>query len=121
MLLSAYTGASGNIRVLYRLFSPENTDLSSNYEPFPGYKNYTVDANGIKRVTDPSLNDGTSDSRVNAGSDNQIYDYEYSADNLPYFSSFSIKVIISGTNQADVPYLNDIRAIANIKPQVWGN
>lgn len=117
VLLSAYTGSLGNVRVFYRLFSSYNTDLSSNYEPFPGYKNYTVDSNGIKRVKDPSLNDGTSDSFLNVGSQPIVYDYEYTADDLPYFNGFSIKVIISGTNQADVPYLRDIRAIANIKPQ----
>jgi hypothetical protein len=27
---------------------------------------------------------------------------------------------MSGTNQADPPYLSDIRAIATIKPEVWG-
>ncbi len=118
VLLSAYTGSSGDIRVLYRLFNSGNPELSSNYEPFPGYKNYQVDSNGIKRVIDPSLNDGTSDSFVNVGSSNEVYDYEYTADDLQYFDGFSIKVIISGTNQADVPYLKDIRAIANIKPQV---
>jgi hypothetical protein len=118
VLLSAYTGVSGNIRVLYRLFNLENQNLSSNYELFPGYSNYKVDSNGIKRVIDPSLNDGTSDSFTNIGSEPGIYEYEYTADDLQYFNGFSIKVIISGTNQADPPYLNDIRAIANIKPDV---
>lgn len=118
VLLSAYTGLTGNIRVLYRLFNSDNPYLSSNYELFPGYSNYTVDGNGIKRVTDPSLNDGSADSFVDVGSYNSVYDYEYTADDLPYFNGFSIKVIISGSNQADPPYLEDIRAIANIKPEV---
>jgi hypothetical protein len=116
VLLSAYTGQSGNIRVLYRLFNPDNQNLSSNYELFPGYSNYKVDSNGIKRVIDPSLNDGTSDSFVNPGPG--VYDYEYTADDLPYFNGFSVKVIISGKDQSDPPYLNDIRAIANIKPSI---
>lgn len=120
VLLSGYTGNNGDIRVLYRLLNSNNPQLSTNYELFPGYKNYLVDSTGIKRVIDPSLNDGTSDSFVNVGSSNEIYDYEYTADDLQYFDGFSIKVIISGTNQADVPYLNDIRAIATIKPQPWG-
>lgn len=118
VLMSAYMGDSGNIRVLYRLFNSNNPELSTNYELFPGYKNYAVDSNGIKRVIDPSLNDGTSDSPVRVGSYNQVFDYEYSADDLPYFNAFSIKVIISGTNQADPPYLSDIRGIATIKPEV---
>ena len=120
VLLGAYTGNSGNIRVLYRLFKSDNPDLSNNYELFPGYKNYTIDSNGIKRVVDPAQNDGTSDSFVDGGSYNVISEYEYTADDLPYFNAFSIKVIISGTNQADPPYLSDIRAIATVKPEVWG-
>lgn len=118
VLLSAYIGSSSDMRVLYRLFNTNNPKISSNYELFPGYKNYTVDSNGIKRVTDSSLNDGLSDSRVSVDSYFQEYDYEYTADNLPYFNAFSIKVVLSGTNQADSPYLSDIRAIATIKPEV---
>lgn len=117
VLLSAYTGNTGNIRVLYRLFKSDNPNLSANYELFPGYKNYSVDSNGIKRVIDPSLNDGTSDSLVRSGSYYGLFDYEYTADDLPYFNAFSIKVILSGTNQADPPYLSDIRAIATVKPE----
>ena len=118
VLLSAYTGSSSDIRVLYRLFNSDNPKISSNYELFPGYKNYTIDSNGIKRVTDPSLNDGSSDSRISVDSYFQEYEYEYTADDLPYFNAFSIKVIMSGTNQADAPYISDIRAIATIKPEV---
>lgn len=116
VLLGAYTGQYGNIRVLYRLFNPDNPLLSNNYELFPGYKNYFTDSNGIKRVIDPSLNDGSSDYAVMSGSEYKVSNYEYSADDLPYFSSFAIKVIMSGTNQADPPYLSDIRAIATVKP-----
>lgn len=117
VLLGAYTGSSGNIRVLYRLFKSDDPDISNNYELFPGYKNYSIDSNGIKRVIDPSLNDGTSDSLVRDGSFNVTSEYEYTADDLPYFNAFSIKVIISGTNQADPPFLSDIRAIATVKPE----
>jgi hypothetical protein len=116
VLLSAYTGATGNIRVLYRLFSEENPNISLNYELFPGYSNYQTDSNGIRRVIDPAFNDGTSDKFSDLGSYLATSDFEYTADDLPSFTGFSIKVILSGTNQADPPYLNDIRAIANIKP-----
>lgn len=118
VLLSGYIGQNGNVRVLYRLFKNDNPDQSANYELFPGYSNYTVDSNGIKQVIDPSANDGTQDSFVDVGSYSEIRDYEYTADNLPYFDAFSIKVILSGTNQADPPHLDDIRAIANVKPSI---
>lgn len=118
VLLSARTGKSGNIRVLYKLFNSNNLELSSNYELFPGYKNYTIDSSGIRRVTDPSNNDGTSDYFVDGGSYDTISEYEYTIDDLPNFNAFSIKVIMSGTNQADPPILNDVRAIATVKPEV---
>jgi hypothetical protein len=118
VLLSGYIGQSGNIRVLYRLFRNDNPAQSINYELFPGYSNYEVDGNGIKRVIDPSANDGTQDTFVSTGSNSEVKDYEYSVDDLEYFDGFSIKVILSGTNQADPPVLSDIRAIATVKPNI---
>jgi len=118
VLLSGYLGQNGNVRVLYRLFRNDSPDQSINYELFPGYLNYSVDGNGIKRVIDPSANDGTQDTFVSQGTNSELTDFEYTADDLPYFDGFSIKIIMSGTNQADPPHLSDIRAIANVKPNV---
>tara|TARA_R110000868_G_scaffold43748_3_gene146836 strand:- start:25282 stop:29172 length:3891 start_codon:yes stop_codon:yes gene_type:complete len=116
VLLSASINDNSDIRVLYRLFRDDSSDISQNYELFPGYSNYQIDGNGIKRVVDPSLNDGSSDSYVQQSSDRSFKDYEYSIDDLPDFKVFSIKIIMAGTNQATPPFIRDLRAIATIKP-----
>ena len=118
VLLSASRNDTNDIRVLYRLFRDDSSNISQNYELFPGYSNYKIDGNGIKRVIDASMNDGSADSYVRESSDNQFKDYEYSVDDLPDFSAFSIKIVMAGTNQATPPLVRDLRAIATVKPTV---
>jgi hypothetical protein len=118
VLLSASRNTTNDIRVLYRLFRDDSSNISQNYELFPGYSNYTIDGNGIKRVIDPSMNDGSADSFVNQSDDRSFRDYEYSVDDLPDFNAFSIKIIMAGTNQATPPLVQDLRAIATVKPRI---
>ena len=61
---------------------------------------------------DSSRNDGTPDSIVPASLNDQFLEYEYTADNLDFFTGFQIKVVLSGTDQANPPRLRDIRTIA---------
>ena len=116
VLLAASRTDTNDIRVLYRLFRDDSSNISQNYELFPGWSNYQIDGNGIKRVIDASMNDGSADSYVQESSNGQFKDYEYSVDDLPDFSAFSIKIIMAGTNQATPPLVQDLRAIATIKP-----
>jgi hypothetical protein len=118
VLLAASRNDTNDIRVLYRLFRDDSSNISQNYELFPGYSNYQIDGNGIKRVIDDSMNDGSADSYVQESSDRSFKDYEYSIDNLPDFNAFSIKIIMAGTNQAAPPLVKDLRAIATVKPNV---
>ena len=39
-------------------------------------------------------------------------DYEFSIDNLPTFRNFSIKLVGSGTNQAQPPRMKNLRVLA---------
>jgi hypothetical protein len=118
VLLSASRNDTNDIRVLYQLFRDDAPDASSNFELFPGHSNYRVDGIGIKRVIDPSLNDGSADSKVKQSSDRSFRDYEYSVDDLPDFSAFAIKIVMAGSNQATPPLIKQLRAIATIKPKV---
>ena len=118
VLLSASHSNTNDIRVLYRIFRDDSSEISQNYELFPGYKNYQVDGQGIKRVIDKSQNDGSADSKVEFNSDTSFQDYEYSVDDLPDFTAFSIKIVMSGKNQAIPPLLKQLRAIATTKPKV---
>ena len=118
VLLSASRNDTNDVRVLYRLFRDDAPQSSENYELFPGYSNYNIDGQGIKRIIDPSLNDGTADSFVRQTSNLSFYDYEYSVDDLPDFNGFAIKIVMSGTNQANPPIIRQLRAIATTKPRI---
>jgi hypothetical protein len=118
VLLSASRNNTNDIRVLYQLFRDDAPQASQNYELFPGSSNYQVDGQGIKRIIDPSLNEGSADTFARQTSDSSFRDYEYSVDDLPDFNAFAIKIVMAGTNQATPPLIRQLRAIATIKPRI---
>jgi hypothetical protein len=118
VILSASRNDLNDIRVLYQIFREDETNSIPSFDLFPGHSNYQIDGFGIKRVIDPSLNDGSSDSFVNESSDRSFKDYEYSVDDLPDFTDFAIKIVMATSNQATPPLVRDLRAIANIKPRI---
>lgn len=89
---------SCQIRAMYKLFRPDVPDSSQPYILFPGYA---------------GQEDGTSDTDVTSNnSDNEYSDYKFSVDNLAPFTGFVIKIMMSGTNQAEVPQISDLSVIA---------
>ena len=107
---------SSDIRVLYQIIRPDVQAL--NWELFPGFSNYTLGQDGIRRVTDASKNDGSPDYEFQKETSTKLVDYEYTVDDLAEFTSFAIKIIMSGTNQARPPYLDNLRVIATAKPSL---
>ena len=107
---------SSDIRLLYQIIRPDVQSL--NWELFPGFSNYTLGQDGIRRVVDPSKNDGSPDYEPQKETSTNLVDYEYTVDDLPEFTSFAIKIIMSGTNQARPPYLDNLRVIATAKPSL---
>ena len=63
-------------------------------------------------VIDPNKNDGTSDTFILASVDGEFLEYQYTADNLDLFTGYTIKIVMSGTNQAYPPRLKELRTIA---------
>ena len=63
-------------------------------------------------VTDPSKNDGRPDKFVPESVNGQFREYQFTADNLGEFIGFTIKIVMSGTNQAQPPRLKELRSIA---------
>ena len=112
VILGAYRPASSDIRVLYSLVRDDSSEIEQEFELFPGYRNLETTSDGGFRVIDPSLNNGESDVRVPASSANQFLEYEFSANDLGEFSGYSIKIIMSGTDQANAPIISDLRTIA---------
>ena len=112
---AAYRHPSNDIRVLYRLFRSDTLTQEAPFELFPGYDNLTdTTGDGFgDQVIDPKNNNGRPDKFVPASRNtDEFKDYQFTASNIPEFSGFEIKVIMSGTNQAYAPRLRDFRAIA---------
>jgi len=114
ILLSASKPASSDIRVLYQLERVDSSEVEQEFELFPGYKNLIDnDEDGFGDIViDPFNNDGTSDSFVGSNENNQFFEYQYTADNLDLFTGYSIKIVMSGTNQAKPPRIRELRSIA---------
>jgi len=113
LLVSGSIHESNDIRAFYAVQS----DLSEDpiFVPFPGYLN--LDSVGKK--INSSESSGLPDSATPKNSSyeflptpNSFIEYEFSEDNLPNFKIFRVKLILTSTNQAYPPLIQDLRAIA---------
>ena len=114
VLTSAYIDSTADMRVLYRLFLPDSADVEPTYELFPGYDNMNdSDDDGFgDTIIDPAKNSGRADAFVPPSAFDQFKEYQFTAQDLPAFTGYQIKIVFSGTNESYAPRLNDIRAIA---------
>ena len=114
VLLTTYRNSSSDFRVLYKLIRPDSSEVEQTYELFPGYNNLQdTDGDGIgDTVIDTFLSDGSPDVQTRASVDGEFLDYQFTADNLDSFTGFSIKIVMSGNNEAYAPIFRDLRAIA---------
>ena len=114
VVLSALRNESSDFRVLYKLFTGEVSEGEQTYELFPGFDNLLdTDGDGFgDDVINTARNSGRPDAKVASSTDNEFLEYQFTADNLPEFTGFVIKVVFSGTNEAEAPRLSDLRAIA---------
>ena len=113
VLISAYRDESADFRVLYALQKPDDGG-EVKFELFPGYNNIlnTREDEVGRLVRDSSKNDGRPDVFVPASLDNEFLEYQFTAENLPEFTGYIIKIVMSGTNQARPPRFKDLRTIA---------
>ena len=116
LLITGAINEANDIRAFYAIQNDiEETVI---FTPFPGYSNLdTGKTDG--RVKAFGDSDGTPDVMLKK---NSLYDYvpgprsfkeiEWSVDELPSFKIFRVKLILTSTNQALVPVIQDLRAIA---------
>ncbi len=112
VVFDAYRPASTDFRVLYSVIRPDASETDQKFMLFPGYLN-NVDTTGDgfgDTVLDPSKNDGRPDALVNPGED--FKEYQYTINDLEPFTGFVIKVVMNGTNQAEVPVFKNMRSLA---------
>ena len=111
--LEAHINITSDVRAFYALLEDPNDELI--YQPFPGYDNLL----STGQVVDPAKNSGLPD-KLTAKTDVIAYtskqvvwnDYEWTIDNLPTFKYFSIKLVGTGTNQAQPPRMKNLRVLA---------
>ena len=108
VLFAANRPSATDIRVLYRLERVDGNELDQIFELFPGFDN--LDASG--NVISEKNNSGRPDRNISPSLQNQFNEYEFSASNLPQFTGFQIKIVMSSTDQSQTPKLKDFRSIA---------
>ena len=82
-----------NIKAFYKLFRNDSSDSAQSYIPF-------------------NIN-GSSDKVVNPNeSEDAFSEYKFTAENTPQFNGFMIKLVMTSTNQAEVPRVKNFRSIA---------
>ena len=108
VIFGAFKPGTSQVRVLYRLRRSDSSDIEKVFELMPGFNN--IDING--KVIDAKNNNGTSDRQISNSIENFFYEHEFTANNLPQFSGYQIKVELISTNQAESPSIRDFRVIA---------
>ena len=116
VLLTGAINDSNDIRAFYAI--QNDIEESVIFTPFPGYANLDT-GRTFGKVKDPSANNGSPDVQLKK---NSFYDFvpgprsfkeiEWTVDELPTFKIFRIKLIMTSTNQALVPVIQDLRALA---------
>ena len=113
ILVNAHVNTYSNVRAFYAI--GESESFSPIYIPFPGYNNLDEKGN----IIDSSNNDGLPDTYnfplTNLGFESDEIDYReytFTANDLPSFRSYRIKIIMTSTNQVYVPRMKDLRVIA---------
>ena len=111
--LEAHINTFSDIRAFYAITDDPNDELI--YQPFPGYPNLLATG----QIIDPAKNTGLPDKAlpktdVIAYTSDQVVwnDYEFTIDDLPTFKTYSIKLVGTGTNQAQPPRMKNLRVIA---------
>jgi len=114
VLVGASVLPEADFRVFYRLFSLDSSEVSQTYRAFPGYTNMRdIDGDGFgDEIIDIGLNDGRADARVPKNRVNEFSEYQFTVDNLEPFNAFTIKIVMSSTNESSAVFLRDFRAIA---------
>ena len=112
VLLTAYRDSSADFRVLYNLIKADSSEIEQTFQLFPGYDNLKNTEQSGFAVIDESKNSGLPDSFVPASLSNEFLEYEFTADNLELFTGYTIKIVMSGTNQATPPRIKELRTIA---------
>ena len=114
VFVAANVRPEADFRVYYRLYTGDSSEVKQSYRAFPGYKNL-IDTNGDgfgDSVIDSKNNDGRSDALVKKNGQDDFSEYQFTANDLEQFNGFTIKIVMTSTNECVPIRLKDFRAIA---------
>ena len=113
IILNAHMHVNTDIRAFYAINNAPNQDPV--FVPFPGYSNL----NSKGEIINPENSDGLPDKFVTKsndyGQDSQSLsfpEYVFTADELPSYRYYRIKLILTSTNQVHVPRIRKLRVLA---------
>jgi hypothetical protein len=113
ILLDAHINPYSDIRAFYSI--SENSGFEPIFTPFPGYNNL----DSLGQVINPEDNDGLPDRFISPSNslgflpqDLEYKEYIFTADQLPPFRSYRIKLVMTSTDQVYVPRVRNLRVIA---------
>ena len=113
IILDAHIHQSADVRAFYAI--SDRPGMEPIFTPFPGYKNL----NSRGQIIQPENSDGSSDKLVDKSNDYgfdsatlHFREYTFTEDDLPSFTSYRIKLVMTSTSQVYVPRLRDLRVIA---------
>ena len=112
ILLAGHIHVDADIRAFYSI--GDKTGFQPIFTPFPGYENL----NSRGQVINPADNNGQSDSFVQPTNQYgftdtvNFSDYTFTADNLPAFRYYRIKILLISSDQVYVPRVKDLRVMA---------
>ena len=110
--MNAHVNVDADIRAFYSIGN--KTGFDPIFTPFPGFDN--LDSRG-KMIAIQDSN-GQSDSFVPKSNDNEFgnnaifKEYTFTADQLPTFRNYRIKLLLTSKNQVYVPRVKDLRVMA---------
>ena len=113
ILTNVYLNDSCDIRAFYAISNNENFEPV--YRPFPGYNNL----NERGEVIDPADNNGRPDvfvaptnNQLTEPDSNDFKERSFTANDLPSFRYYRIKLVMTSTSQVYVPRVKDLRVLA---------
>jgi hypothetical protein len=113
IILDAHINLYSDIRAFYAI--SENQNFDPIFTPFPGWNNLDQrgqiinfeDSNGLSdKFISPSNSVGFTSPEL------EYREYVFTADQLPPFRSYRIKLLLTSTNQVYVPRVKNLRVIA---------
>jgi hypothetical protein len=114
ILVDAYINTECDIRAFYYISNKEG--LNPVFTPFPGFKNLNKATGAVIAAKD---NNGQPDKFITPSNtygfeagDLDYAEYSFTADDLPSYRTYRVKIVLTSTSQVYVPRMKDLRVMA---------